>query len=114
MKYRWYIKDGYAVTSLGGKRVKMHHLIVGKAPVGKVIDHFDRNRMNNRRANLRTITQSGNAKNMVGSGIRKRGKTWEATVCHDYKQIYLGTFPTEAAAKAAYLAAKNTQLESIV
>lgn len=31
-KYRWYVKNGYAVTSIAGRRVKMHHLIAGKPP----------------------------------------------------------------------------------
>ncbi len=112
-KYRWYIKDGYAITSIGGKRIKMHHLILGKPPHGMVVDHRNRERMDNRRANLRTIMQRGNAKNMMGAGVRKHGKGWEAAICHDYKQIYLGTFPTKAEARAAYMAAKQTQLEAI-
>lgn len=51
-KYRWYLKDGYAVTSIKGKRVRMHHLIFGKPPKGKVTDHINRDRLDNRRVNL--------------------------------------------------------------
>lgn len=78
-----------------------------------VVDHINRERMDNRRLNLRTIMGRDNQKNTVGAGVRRHGKGWEASICHNYRQIYLGTFPTEAEAKAAYQGAKNAQLNAI-
>lgn len=107
-KYRWYMKDGYAVTSIAGKRIKMHHLIVGKPPAGKEVDHENKDRLDNRRANLRFLTRQQNAKNhSVGKGYRQRGKRWEAYIQADGKQTYLGTFDTEIQAEEAHLEAKK-------
>lgn len=109
-KHGWYYKDGYAVTSIKRKRVRMHHLIMGKPTKGYQIDHINRDRMDNRRSNLRFVTDAENAKNNIGKGYRKHGKGWEASICHNYKQIYLGTFHTEEEAKTAYQRAKIAQL----
>ena len=107
-KYRWYLKDGYAVTSMAGKRVKMHHLILGKPPKGQEVDHENKDRLDNRRSNLRFLTRQQNAKNRsVGKGYRQKGKRWEAYIQSNGKQIYLGMFDTEAQAEEAYLEAKK-------
>ena len=106
--YRWYLKDGYAVTSIQYKRVKMHHLIMGKPPKGLEIDHANRNRLDNRRENLRFLTRSQNAKNReAGKGIRQRGSKWEAYIQVDNKQKYLGMFENSAEARETYLQAKK-------
>jgi len=105
-KYRWYLKDGYAVTSIKYKRVKMHHLIIGK-PKGKdVTDHINRVRTDNRLSNLRHVKQLLNMKNMFGRGCRKRGQTWDAQIQVNGKQKHLGTYKTEEEAHQAYLSAK--------
>lgn len=113
MVYRWYLQNGYAVTSIAGKRVKMHHLIMGKPPKGMEYDHENRFRLDNTRSNLRLVSHAANAKNVLGKGYRKRGNKWVATICTDYKQIHLGTFDTEHEAKAVYQRAKSAQLEAI-
>lgn len=112
-KYRWYLKDGYAVTSIGAKRAKLHHLLLGKMEEGEVTDHIDRNRLNNCSENLRIVPQGANAKNRMGAGIRRHGNGWEASICHDYRQIYLGTFATQKQAAEAYSRAKRAQLNAI-
>lgn len=62
--YRWYLKDGYAVTSIGYKKIKMHHLLLGKPIRGKEIDHINRNRLDNRKSNLRFVSSSVNGQNI--------------------------------------------------
>jgi len=113
-KYRWYMKDGYAITSIQYKRVKMHHLIMGKPSKDREIDHIDRDRLNNRRDNLRFVTHAQNQKNRRdGKGYRFTKGKWEAYIQNDGKQIYLGRFTTEKEAKNAHLKAKSRILKTL-
>lgn len=105
--YRWYLKDGYAVTSIKGKRVKMHHPVLGKPPEGKVTDHIDRDRLNNQKSNLHFVTPQENKFNVRAQGYRKCGKKWDAQIQRGGKQIHLGTFTSELVARNAYLSAKE-------
>ena len=70
------------------------------------VDHWDRNKLNNRVENLRWVTQGQNRQNTVGRGCCKRGSRWKAYI-GAHGQKYLGSFLTEAEAHAAYLAAKK-------
>lgn len=56
---------GYPCSYISGTMVKLHHLIVGKPPEGKVTDHINRNKLDNRRKNLRFVTQRENLLNGV-------------------------------------------------
>lgn len=78
-KYTWCAQNDrgiwYAATmtsgSLGLKRrqIKMHQLII-KPVSGLVIDHINRNGLDNRRCNLRLVTHSGNRLNQKAPSIR--------------------------------------------
>lgn len=100
--FRWYCdKDGYVKTLRNGTRLKLHRLIMGE-PEGKVIDHFDHNKLNNRRANLIICTQLENNQNISmrkdnTSGVRgvhwrKDSNKWRATIYVNKKTINLGQF----------------------
>lgn len=110
--YRWYLKAGYAVTSIAGKRIKLHHCIVG-ARQGKETDHINRNRLDNRFKNLRRISFADNRKNQEGKGYRRRGMGWEAYIGLNGKQKSLGTWATESLAQKAYKNALKERLNSI-
>jgi len=57
----WNISSfGYARN---GKHQKLHHLIVGKPPLPLVTDHINRNKLDNRKCNLRFVTVAINNKN---------------------------------------------------
>lgn len=98
-KYRWYMKNGYAVTSIAYKRIKMHHLVLGKPPKSKEIDHINRDRLDNRKQNLRFVSSLENGQNTTASGVRKRGNSWEANVCLNYKKVFKSFKTKEEAEK---------------
>lgn len=54
---------GYAQTSAKPGTALMHHLIAGKPPKPLVTDHINRNKLDNRRVNLRFVTERENALN---------------------------------------------------
>lgn len=81
-----------------------------------VVDHIDRNSMNDAPVNLRDGTQGLNNRNRAvsaRSGLmgafpssNKNGR-WQSTIQVDGKTVYLGEFATALEANAAYLAAKE-------
>jgi hypothetical protein len=72
------------------------------------VDHIDRIRNNNNINNLRIVTNSQNMFNINAKGVYKHSQAngWFATICINYKKIYLGYFDTEEEAHAAYIEAK--------
>ena len=65
-KFNWSCDGyGYPCTWYQGKITKIHHMVLGKPPKGLVTDHVDRDKLNNRRSNLRHVTQKVNVHNRV-------------------------------------------------
>lgn len=65
-KYRWHLNDsGYAVNRSNGITVRMHRLI-NNTPDGLFTDHKNHNTLDNRKSNLRTVTQAENMRNYKG------------------------------------------------
>lgn len=59
-KWRWRKnKQGYAVRNIKNKQISIHQLIMGSME-GYEIDHINRNKLDNRRENLRFVTRSQN------------------------------------------------------
>lgn len=97
------------------RTVMLSRFIMGE-PIGFKVDHSDHDTLNNRRYNLRVSTDVQNAQNRrlnrtTGSGlkgVRKKARGgWEARISVNGKKIYLGSFPTSAAAKEAYIRASQ-------
>ena len=65
MRYSWNYRDGYALTKIKRKEVRMHRLILGVVDEKILVDHKDRNRLNNTKENLREFTPTQNANNRV-------------------------------------------------
>lgn len=100
--YKWHLNShGYAVWRgiVDGKKqtVRLHRLING-TPDGMITDHINRNRLDNRRENLRTCTQfenmqnSGSVLNAKGYYFDNRRNYWTVDAKrHGYKSIYLSS-----------------------
>ena len=107
----------YAVTQTQGDRktLRMHRVILGVSDPRVVVDHINRNGLDNRRCNLRTGTQSQNMQNRranITSASRFKGVVrhssqgkWQASIGLSGKRKHLGTFATEEDAARAYDAA---------
>lgn len=91
----------------------LHNLVMGKAQKGFQIDHINRDKLDNRRENLRIITIAQNIMNRAKKtakatskykGVYKRDRPipWSASVWQNRKRIYLGSFYTENEAATAY------------
>ena len=63
-----------------GRRVLLHHVVMGKPPRGHVVDHINRDKLDNRRSNLRVVLEVANHWNRsaVGRGVSGcRGIVWK-------------------------------------
>jgi len=92
--------------------LSMHREIM-QAPAGLLVDHRNRNTLDNRRENLRLATRSQNScnsridKSKATSQFRgvqywKRRGRWVAKIKHKGKETWLGSFDNEIDAARAY------------
>ncbi len=90
----------------------MHRVIMDE-PAGMVVDHKNRNGLDNRKANLRAATISQNNANSRRGMNRGRSKykgvwwnkemgKWQAGIRSEGKRIHLGLFDSEIEAAKAY------------
>lgn len=102
-QYRWRLgNNGYAETSsINGVVTPYHHFVID-CPPGMYRDHINRNRLDNRKTNLRilnpfeSVLNRGLSKNNI-SGYRgvtysKRYKKWVAQITYQRKNHVLGRF----------------------
>jgi hypothetical protein len=94
----------YALT--GYKGIAMHRMITN-CPKGLMVDHINRNSLDNRKSNLRICTHRENVMNKkplltkrckskyLGVDWNRSGKKWVARIGFDKKKVHLGTFSTE-------------------
>ena len=97
------IKTGkfYAAISFNGKQTLLHRYIL-KPQQGEIIDHIDRNPLNNTRQNLRIATfqlnslnrnmQKNNTSGVVGVSYAKDRNKWTSQIKVNNKTISLGHF----------------------
>lgn len=105
-KYNWHTSNpGYARTSLkGGKKLYLHHLLMGDV----MVDHINGDKLDNRRQNLRIATKGQNSSNRKSyskagfKGVLANGSGWMAQITINKKRIYLGQFKSPEEAARAY------------
>lgn len=105
---KWYLSHGYCKTKTLDKDngISIQNLIMDNLDFIDIIyyDHIDRNRLNNKKDNLRRTTLQQNSMNMSKkyintsgvSGVQKytydKELKWDAYITYKYKPIYLGRF----------------------
>jgi hypothetical protein len=109
-QWEWRLSaNGYAVRGhwLEGRcqKVYLHRTLLGlTVEDGIKADHISRDRLDNRRANLRCVTTSENGQNrsnQAGSSIyrgvakHKRSGKWQTAIQINGKKVYLGYFVDE-------------------
>jgi hypothetical protein len=92
------------------KHIKMHRFIMGY-PVGMLVDHINRNGLDNRRCNLRITTHQQNQANSIsksdssrfkGVSRDKRKEKWYASIRKNKKDHYIGRYDIEEDAARVY------------
>lgn len=86
-KYRWYVVQGYARRTTD--KMALHRFIMN-APKGILVDHINRNPLDNRKENLRLASKSLNAFNSKIHTNNKTGYTgiWYDKTRNNY-QVYI-------------------------
>jgi hypothetical protein len=118
-QFRWNLHNkGYAVTTIKGKPVLMHRLILGIVDKPEIeADHIFHNKLDNRRAKIRVCTHSENRRNSrkvkEGSskykGVYRDGKYYHSQILQGQKVKNLGRYYSEITAGKVYdQAAKET------
>lgn len=119
-KHSWYCGHrGYAMRSKlmpNGRRktVSMHREILG-ARLDQEVDHINRNRLDNRRENLRILGHSANLHNrgaygsskVAGVSWDKRKKKWRSEIGKNGKRAWLGYHDTKEGAEREYRKASS-------
>lgn len=116
-QYNWYYSStGYACRDqrIDGKKycILMHRFITD-AQLGFDVDHINRNKLDNRRSNLRIVSRQENMRNLVkqkkkcsssyiGVSLAKQLGKWESSITVNNKRKILGYFSSEIEAAIAY------------
>jgi hypothetical protein len=95
----WHLSQGYVTKTIG-----LHRFVMMGTDLNNdaKVDHFDRDPLNNRRSNLRLVTDSENCQNRRSWGksqhrgvtYDKRSDRWVARCRKDGEAFYLGRFDT--------------------
>jgi len=121
-KWKWFAMERcgvfYASRNIwiGRKRTKayLHHYVIGQPIKPLVTDHINGSGLDNRKENLRIVTQRENVWNRknrregetsskhVGVCWHKQAKKWMAQITTRGSHTYLGLFDSELKASEAY------------
>lgn len=112
---KWHIKSsGYCAknssTKMGKRKTLLMHRIILNPPDYMQVDHINGNPLDNRKCNLRIVSNQQNSFNRTkikGYYYKKQAKKWQSQIMLNDKKIYIGLFDTEEEARNAYLEAKK-------
>lgn len=107
-KYKWNVKGGYALSTVGNYR--MHRLIM-IAETGVKVDHINSNKLDNHRENLRLANSQQNAQNVskrtnttskfLGVYYSNRQRKFVSNISVNNKHVYIGSYNNEIDAARA-------------
>jgi len=112
-QWKWHsLSNDYAARNTKNGYIRMHRLIMD-AKEGIFVDHINRNKLDNRRKNLRFCNKSENAinskKRIDGITSKYKGVSWNAernkwrsVIFVNGKQVHLGRFESEYRAYLEY------------
>lgn len=114
-QWKWHFSTGYAKRTVwheGKSRTVYMHRIIVSGSDNLEVDHINRNRLDNRKLNLRICTASQNRintkrdapKSSIYRGVTyvKKTKKWNAQIGLDNRVKHIGCFNTEIEAARAY------------
>lgn len=93
--------NGYAKISTKDSRTVYMHRVITEAPRGIFVDHANRDSLDNRRANLRLVTNAQNLQNSsksnASSGFKNvhwhpQQEKWMVRICINRRQIIVGLY----------------------
>jgi hypothetical protein len=125
--YRWYYHKGYAVRNdwKNHREIALHR-VISNPEVNMVVDHINRNTLDNRRDNLRICTRAQNCQNhkkyvrhgrptsstYKGVSFNKISNQWHAYISANAQKRLVGSFRSERHAAMAYdIAARDLHKE---
>ncbi|NCC47172.1 MAG: hypothetical protein EOM16_09080 [Bacteroidia bacterium] len=112
-QWKWKIHNGYAARSTrteSGLRNLLMHRVITNAQQGEEVDHINRNKLDNRKQNLRIVSHWENSHNrQKGTGVHKpKGRNkWYAQIYVNNVRTHLGCFDTKEDAINARIIAKK-------
>ena len=111
-KYRWMLNGtGYAYRKHNNKKELMHRVILKITDSQIAIDHINRNKLDNRKENLRIASKSQNGANTektkkptssIFKGVSKKNNIFQATIRFNNKNYFIGYFHNEMEAAQNY------------
>ncbi len=111
-KFKWYATWHPNTKSFYAARTVSLHREISGEPLGKKVDHVNRDTLDCQKQNLRVCTNSENGRNRglnsnSTSGFRgvhwhKKSKKWIASICVGIERKHLGSFSDKTAAADAY------------
>jgi hypothetical protein len=109
-KHKWHVKCNSGWYYAKNNTLGLMHRYITACPKGMLVDHADRDTLNNQRTNLRICNYHQNRANYKRSNKRYKGVMcyldngyrYHAFLEHKQKRIYLGSYHSEIEAALAY------------
>lgn len=110
-EYNWHFEGRYAASrDKDRNKLYMHKAVLKDIEKGNVVDHINRDKLDNRKSNLRYADYSSNSANSKLAsnnttgyrGVYKRGKYWRVALTYEGKQVSGGYYSTKEEAAEEY------------